>query len=160
MAMKKGFIQRRKRVMPATSDQSVVVAHTGLPPTSNEHYAASTFVDPDLQAQDRPRSQAGFPLPVDFTSYETDRNHHRAVSPDVSSPETISALQQRTDGNSRRQADASKEATVEDKKQRKRAKREGLAAQIARMQQEMQDMSDDEDENAHVLHARARQLQT
>lgn len=168
MAMKKGFIQRRKRVMPATSDQSVVVAPTGACVTSSERHPTSPIVDPSLNSQDKSRQQTGCPPPVDFTTYRSEKdtpNGDKLMqginSPNALSPKAFATAQRRNQGVPTQHAlspgSVSRGAeNGEDKKRSKRAKRETLAAQIARMQQEMQDLSEDEDDDTHVLNINGR----
>ncbi|KAL9089318.1 MAG: hypothetical protein Q9159_002619 [Coniocarpon cinnabarinum] len=161
VTLKKGFIQRRKRVMPAADAQYMAQIPQNTPDGLDSQYMSN--VDPALTAETTTCGEKKGPLPVDFTTYAPVTNGH--ASSHVPAQESndanvsveksnVSASQQEQETHChKRDATPSEEPpandadNAEEKKRRKRAKRESMAAQIARLQREMQDMSDDEKQN-------------
>ena len=143
--MKKGFIQRRKRVMPAGIEGGL---SNGQAIYTSE---GPVIVDPELKAQQEGR-RAG-PMPVDFTSFRTGgseaQSHNNRTYPnpaDLTAPYTFKEDLPRQDRSPDTEPVPNDADETEEKRKRKRAKRENLAAQIARMQQEMEEMDSEEDE--------------
>ena len=161
-ALKKGFIQRRKRVMPALTDQ-----YTTSAPSPNSRVETSIQTASGFGITSGSHTHGRHPLPVDFTSYSIPstqppntnneasfgpidvaeqgrplpsifNTHHRSNRNQHSPEYTTSSPEPPSNG-----ADF-----AEEKKRRKRAKRESLQAAKAKIEKEMRDLGEDDDDDA------------